>query len=550
MKTPVFFVVFAGFVGLFAIPPIRAGDGGVTNTPPRSVADFPADKGLRMNFRNVPLETVLDYLSEAAGFIIHIKPGVEVTGKVNVWSDQPLDKDESVALLEQVLADNGFAVIRNGRMLTILKSDDAKKSDIPVHKGVNPSEIPQNPEVVTQVIPVHSLNVMQLPKDLASILPPTATLTANEAGNSLIMTDNQADIHHFTEIIQALDSAGSAANTLKVFPLKYADAKTLAEMVKELFPAPETSPTGAPGAGAGGGNVAGRFRGGGGNGGRGGGGGGGGGGGNNGAANLAAMAAMFGAAGAPGPGAFGGNASGEGSGHTPTTRVTAVGDDYSNSLIVSAPDSLIPTLEELVASIDVSIEDSAEMRVFHLKNADPTEMSDLLSNLFPDESKPAEIPAFAGQFGFPGVRAAQFAAVQRQFNNQNNAAASSGQSERMKKMGRVTSVADRRTSSLVVTAAKNLMPQIAAMIAQLDADPANQQHVHVFPLQNAEPQDVQNSLQDIFPAGNNTRANSQLNNDPLNSRSQTYEQQQQSTINGLNNNNSAGGSGSRGGRGF
>ena len=415
--------------------------------------------GLRMNFRNVPLETVLNYLSEAAGFIIHLKPGVEVTGKVNAWSDQPLDKDEAVALLEQVLADNGFAVIRNGRMLTILKSDEARKSDIPVRKGVNPSDIPRNPEVVTQVIPVHSLNVMQLPKDLASILPATATLTANESGNSLIMTDNQADIHHLVEIIQALDSAGSAANTIKVFPLKFADAKTVAEMVKELFPAPETSPTGAPGGN--GNNVAGRFRGGGGgNGGRGGGGGGGGGG-NNGAANLAAMAAMFGAAGAPGPGAFGGNASGEGSGHTPTSHVTAVGDDYSNSLIVSAPDSLIPTLEELVGSIDISIEDSAEMRVFHLKNADPTEMSDLLSNLFPDENKAAEIPAFGGQLGTAGFRAAQFAAVQRQFNNQNNTGGSTGQSERMKKMGRVTSVADRRTSSLVVTAAKNLMPQIA-----------------------------------------------------------------------------------------
>src|SRR5258705_79919 len=41
--------------------------------------------GLRMNFRGASLETVLNYLSEAAGFIINVKPGTSVRGKVDIW---------------------------------------------------------------------------------------------------------------------------------------------------------------------------------------------------------------------------------------------------------------------------------------------------------------------------------------------------------------------------------------------------------------------------------------------------------------------------------
>src|SRR5262245_4530761 len=54
---------------------------------------IPAGDGLvHLNFRGVPLDMVLDHLSEAAGFVI-VKE-TEVKGTVDVWSNQPLTKDE------------------------------------------------------------------------------------------------------------------------------------------------------------------------------------------------------------------------------------------------------------------------------------------------------------------------------------------------------------------------------------------------------------------------------------------------------------------------
>ncbi|HXU76570.1 MAG TPA: hypothetical protein VN794_08375, partial [Methylomirabilota bacterium] len=45
---------------------------------------------LRMNFRGASLEMVLNYMSEAAGFIINVKPGTSIRGKVDAWSNDPV----------------------------------------------------------------------------------------------------------------------------------------------------------------------------------------------------------------------------------------------------------------------------------------------------------------------------------------------------------------------------------------------------------------------------------------------------------------------------
>ena len=95
-----------------------------------------------------------------------------------------------------------------------------------------------------------------------------------------------------------------------------------------------------------------------------------------------------------------------------------------------------------------------------------------------------------------------------------NRTATATDSDRAKKMGRVLTVADPRTSSIIVMASKTLMPQIADMIAELDSDKGKKEVVGFYDLQNAEPQDVLNNLQDLFQR-NNVRPQNNNNQNPL-----------------------------------
>src|SRR5215470_14408140 len=139
---------------------------------------------LRMNFRGASLEQVLNYLSEAAGFIINVKPGTSIRGRVDVWSNDPMTREEALALVDSVLNQNELAAIHNGRTLTIVKRDEAKTQDVPVVSESNPERIPRTDRIVTQIIPVRFVEVGQLLKDLTPLLSINTSITANEAGNA------------------------------------------------------------------------------------------------------------------------------------------------------------------------------------------------------------------------------------------------------------------------------------------------------------------------------------------------------------------------------
>jgi hypothetical protein len=485
-----------------------------TETPDESTnADFSPDQGLVFKFHGVPLETVLNYMSKAAGFIIH--PQVSINGTVDAYSDQPLSKDEALALVEHVLADNGYAITRDGRILTIISSVEAKRSDIPVIKFTSLNDIPRNSEVATYIIPVRTLNPVALLNNLRPLIGSDTDLQANESANSIMITDSQNNIRRIANIIMELDSVSSSINTIEVFPLKYADAKSLADLVKELFPSQTTT-----GNAQGGGGNFGRFggRGGGfGGGGFGGGGFGGGGPGGGGFGGFGGLAALAGGA--------GGAAN---SGTTPQSRVAATSDDHSNSLIVSAPEDLIPTIRELVEKLDQPIEDVTEVRMFHLKNADCTEMANMLTSLFPDPNSANDASSSRIQFG--GARGGR-GAIGGPFGAFFGAGANTTptESQYMKKMANVIAVPDPRTQSLLVSASKELMPQIEDMITQLDDVDSGSMHVHRIALENADPQDVLQIIQDIYPAGNTSRSSTSTQQNVLQTRAQTVQQNMMSS---------------------
>lgn len=309
---------------------------------------------LRLNFNNVQLEQVLSYLSDAAGFIIVMD--TQVRGTVSVISKTPMTRDEAVDLLNSVLNQNGYAAIRNGRTLTIVSKDDAKTRDIPVNTyNGNPASIPKNDEIVTQIIPVRFVDASQLVSDLSSFVSPQATVVANQAGNSIIVTDTQENIRHLVEIISAIDSSAAGETEIQVFPLAFANPNDVATELGQVFPSGSSgtglSPIafrGGPGGGFGGGF-------------------GGGGGGFFARAAAAAAAANN----------NGGNRAQK------QSQVTAVADPRTQSVIVMASKDLMNEISGMIHELDVASARDQQVHVVHLDNADPAQVLQVLQGTFP-----------------------------------------------------------------------------------------------------------------------------------------------------------------------
>lgn len=355
-------------------------------------------KFLRMNFRDASLDQVLTYLSEAAGFIINVKPGTSVRGHVTVMSNEPLTRDEAINLLNTVLNQNNLAAVENGRTLSIMPRDEAKIAGIPVISGADPEKIPITDKIVTQIMPVRFVEAAQLLKDLQPLVSIQTTMTANEAGNAIVMTDTQATIHKVAEIIH---------------------------------------------------------------------------------------------------------------------------------------------------DIDMGAEEFTELRVFPLKNADPTTTADLLTQLFSDDaSRQGNQSGFSNPF-FGGGRFGRIAALANR--GQGNQSSNSAQSQRIKKRNRVVAVADERTTSIVVSATRDMMEQIEDVIDRLDGNPKGKKSVHVYRLEHTDPAEALPVFQEIF--GKNTTQNSRntaAQSSALTTRSSSQNNSQTGTTSsgnrtGMGQNNRTGG---------
>lgn len=362
-------------LGVLATHLVRAADETLTNspapaeiavatTPEVAVTNAPAptmaavetnapvllpngEPGVRMNFRGVPLELVLNHLSEAAGFTIVLD--TKVTGKIDAWSNQPLSKDEAVELLNSVLNKNGYAAIRHGRTLTIVNKDEAKTKDIPVILESDPDKIPKTDEMVTQIMPVRFIEVAQLVKDLQPLVSTATTMTANEAGNSIIMTDTRANINRVAQIIRAIDQGAEDVTEVRVFRLQYADPTEMATLLTSLFSesgSTSGSQTPVQFGGRGGGNPFGGF---------------------------------FGRGGGGGD-SSGGNAQSQRI--KKRTKVTAVADPRTSSVLVSATSGLISQIEEMIKQLDANPAKKQKVYVYQVNPGDVTQLQSVLEDMF------------------------------------------------------------------------------------------------------------------------------------------------------------------------
>ncbi len=331
-----------------------------TNAPAQPVADttmpveaFPTN-GIVLNFHNVPLSAVLNYLSAKAGLVIVSDANLQ--GAVSVVAKQPIGTNEVVDLLNEQLSNNNLTAVLEGRTLRIMDAERAKTlAGTPVKVDTNgPDSIPVNDVVVTEIMPVQTLNPAQLVKDLDSLIPKNATVTANDAGSAVIMTAPQRDVRRISEIISALDS--SSVSDVEVFVLKYADAKSVAAELKEVFQSADSDVTRATTRN----NFAGRMRGGG------------------GGFNPFGM----------GGGGGGGNNTEETK--NAQTHAVFVSDDQMNAVVASAPPSYMPYITNVIEQLDRPSQDITEVRVFKLKHADPVEIASELGDLFPSTTSSSD----------------------------------------------------------------------------------------------------------------------------------------------------------------
>ncbi|MCE5184694.1 MAG: type II secretion system secretin GspD [Planctomycetaceae bacterium] len=304
--------------------------------------DIPLEqKKITLNFENAGINEIMGYLSETTGLVIISDTYID--GRVNLLSKQPLSVDEAVVLINTVLREKEYAAVRTGRTLKLVPLSEASKLNIPVTSGNDPDKIVAGDDMVTHIIPIRYANAANLREDLSTLLPSYAVLTANQASNSLIITDTTASIKRFIEIVRAVDTQMSAVSDVKVFHLSYADADTAALLINEVFNPQQAT---------------------------------------NAAQNANPFSRMFGFRGGPG-----GRDRNEGQQQSdsaaggPNVRVVASADERTNAVVVSGPSDVLQVIATVIKELDSNPDEERSLFVYTLKNARSDNLKTVLNNL-------------------------------------------------------------------------------------------------------------------------------------------------------------------------
>ena len=90
-----------------------------------------------LDYQHVPRAVAAMPKDFAAGFVIVLE--TPVRGNVDMWSAQPVSKEEAVQLLNVALNKSGYSVTQRGRSLVVSSKEDAKKRNLPIRTGNDPA---------------------------------------------------------------------------------------------------------------------------------------------------------------------------------------------------------------------------------------------------------------------------------------------------------------------------------------------------------------------------------------------------------------------------
>lgn len=374
-----------------------------TETTASDSASTESSDEIQLSFSGANVDMVVQWLAKTTGKSVVKHPRVQC--ELTIVSSKKVSTREAVSIVYRALALQGFTAIESQNSILLVPEGQEPKM-IPELLASSSSGIPDGRQRLVKVFHLNHVSPSELKQKLGTLTSEKGTIEADDHGNRIIVTDYTDNIRLLTELIPELDVASVSDAIVEIFPVKHLEAQDLSDLLTLIL----NQQPGNPGATA--------------------------------QPNK------------PGPPQSSGpSASPSASG--PNQQIRLWPDKISNRLIVSAPQSKMPEVAELIETLDVEKPADVGVRVLPLKHVSA---GDLVKEVGPLYQK------------------------------------MSGKS--LKETIEIT--ANDRSNSLIVLSSEENFKGLQKLVATLDTADAEEKVLESFPLENADAEDVAKQLQDLY----------------------------------------------------
>ena len=200
-----------------------------------------------LNFVNAEIEAVARTVATLSGANVVVDPRVK--GTMSLASTLPVPPAQALRLFAAQLRTQGYALVENAGIHTVVPEADAKLQSGPVNAGNAPTS---GGQVVTQIFRLNHESASNLVPVLRPLISPNNTINITPGSNALVITDYADNLQRLGRIVAALDVAN--ATGVDVIRLQHGIASDMAQLVQRLVDANTASgaAAAAPGQGEGG----------------------------------------------------------------------------------------------------------------------------------------------------------------------------------------------------------------------------------------------------------------------------------------------------------
>lgn len=183
-----------------------------------------------INVKNADIAAIVRIFSRKTGRNYLLDERVK--GKVTMYLPGTVAPEESLRILESVLALKGFTSVPIADNLwKIIPSKEARQSTVPT---MNQDETLQSASVVTKLINLRYIAAEEVQQLITQLASPDGFVSSYPGTNSLVVIDYEDNIDRIVGIVDNLDIPFRNRDVV-IIPVKFADAVDIAEKINELM---------------------------------------------------------------------------------------------------------------------------------------------------------------------------------------------------------------------------------------------------------------------------------------------------------------------------
>lgn len=192
------------------------------------------EKLVSLNFRDAPLDQVLQFYSEITGRTLIKSPGINAT--ITLRGQTRLTQTEALQAIESVLAMNNVTLVPMGeKFLKVVQPTAARQEAMSIAGQLPEKPFADTDQLISQIIPLKYIEIAEAQPLIQGFIHGYGKIQPLERSNSLLITDTSGNLQRILEILEYVDQPTEIKVETRIYELKYAEAAKIASRLNELL---------------------------------------------------------------------------------------------------------------------------------------------------------------------------------------------------------------------------------------------------------------------------------------------------------------------------